>query len=191
MAPAIKPLSLSQRVSSTLQTLTNRPGVESTLILSRQDGSIIKVTGSLDDESEHPENAITSLDTRSPTHEIAERLAATSSEDVDVGDGIMPTDVEVGPTRAEKLASDIFLFVSAASFLASSLQSTTSSKASYKNGISYRQSKDEMATANGRLEADSGEVQLLRMRSKKHEIVIFPDPNFLCCVIQNVERQSR
>lgn len=152
------------------------------------------MTGSLEDEPEPPENGITSLDNLSPTHGISQRLAATSSEDVEVGDGVMMKSAEDGPTRAEKLASDIFLFVSAASFLASSLQTTAASKgsmASYKNGISYRQSKEEMATANGKLEVDSGEVQLLRMRSKKHEIVIFPDPNFLCCVIQNVERQAR
>lgn len=149
------------------------------------------MTGSLEDEPEPPGNGIASLDNLSPTHGISERLAATSSEDNEVSDGVIMTTAEDGPTRAEKLASDIFLFVSAASFLASSLQTTTASKASYKNGISYRQSKEEMAAANGKLELDSGEVQLLRMRSKKHEIVIFPDPNFLCCVIQNVERQAR
>lgn len=190
----LQPLSLSQRVSNTLQALTSRPGVESTLIMSRKDGSVIKVTGLLEDPPDHSDDGTTSLDTLSPTHGIAERLAASSSEDIHTGDGAVMAITDGEPTRAERLASDIFLFVSAASFLASSLQTTTAPKRSnsnYKNGNGYRSSPEATDTTNARPDLDSGEVQLLRMRSKKHEIVIFPDPNFLCCVVQNMERQGR
>jgi len=100
---------------------------------------------------------------------------------------------ETGPTRAERLASDIFLFVTTASYLASSLESTAPSNANtiYKNSNGYGHPKKGKNTAIPELEVELNPVQLLRMRSKKHEIVIFPDPNFLCCVVQNMDRQSR
>lgn len=34
--------------------------------------------------------------------------------------------------------------------------------------------------------AGGDEVQLLRMRTKRQEIIIFPDTKFLCCVVQAV-----
>lgn len=189
-----QPLSLSQQVTKTLQSLTNRPGVESTLILSRKNGSIIKVAGSLEETPEHSENGITSLGVVSPTRAVAEKAAATSIEDGDTGNAATEPDAEAGPTRAERLALEIFKFVSAASSLAASLQSTAASNgstASYENGIGYSQSQDETGSGKADQEAHPDEVQLLRMRSKKYEVVIFPDPNFLCCVVQNMERQSR
>jgi hypothetical protein len=36
--------------------------------------------------------------------------------------------------------------------------------------------------------ADS-QVQLLRLRIKQREIIIFPDPQYLCCVVQRVAKQ--
>lgn len=168
--------------------------------MSRKDGSIIKVAGSLEEESEHLSNG-TSLDTdsptqaiASPTHAISDGVAISTIEDRDADDEAMVTNVKAGPTRAEKLASDIFHFVTAASALSSSLQSTTISKESdesYKNDIGYQQLQEETLTAKVERESGSSGVQLLRMRSKKHEIVIFPDPNFLCCVVQNMDRLNR
>ena len=162
--------------------------------MSRKDGSIIKVAGALEDAPDQPNNGTMSLDTLSPTSATTERIASTSIEEGDAGDKVMGTHAEAGPTRAEKLASDIFLFVSAASYLASSLHSTATPKghsASYRNGTGYRQSQEEKITPYAQQELDSNPVQLLRMRSKRHEIVIFPDPNFLCCVVQSMERSNR
>lgn len=34
------------------------------------------------------------------------------------------------------------------------------------------------------------DVQLLRLRTKKQEIIIFPDPNYLCCVVQNLAKTT-
>jgi hypothetical protein len=34
--------------------------------------------------------------------------------------------------------------------------------------------------------AGESEVQLLRMRTKTQEIIIFPDTKFLCCVVQAI-----
>ena len=35
------------------------------------------------------------------------------------------------------------------------------------------------------------EVQLLRMRTKRQEIIIYPDTKFLCCVIQTVGKSGQ
>ncbi len=190
----LQTLSLSEQVSNTLQSLTSRPGVESTLILSRKNGSIIKVAGALEEEQHHSKNGIASSNTRSPASATAEGVAATSIEDGDTGDEAMETYAEPRPTRAERLASDIFLFVSTASFLASSLESTATSKgydASYQNGTGYAHLQKGKTTMIAEQEIEANPLQLLRMRSKKHEIVIFPDPNFICCVVQSMERLGR
>lgn len=197
----LQTLSLSEQVSNTLQSLTSRPGVESTLILSRKNGSIIKVAGALEDEPHHTKNGIASSSTLSPASATAEGVAATSIEDGDTGDEAMETYAEAGPTRAERLASDIFLFVSTASFLAASLESTATSlestatskgyDASYQNGTGYGHMQKGKTTAIAEQEVEVNPLQLLRMRSKKHEIVIFPDPNFICCVVQSMERLGR
>ncbi len=45
-------------------------------------------------------------------------------------------------------------------------------------------SKDEPRyEAGGRDRSEDGEVQLLRLRTKKHEIIVYPDAKFLCCVV--------
>lgn len=173
---------MSQQVSNTLQALASRPGVESTLILSRKDGSIIRVTGALEDPPEQSANGATTLDPTSPT------LDASNGDD---RLGSSPKYARTPPTRAEKMASDIFHFVSVAGFLASSIELSAVPKGSngfYQNGVSYGQSKE---ATSPKLDLTSDEVQLLRMRSKNHEVIIFPDPNFLCCVVQNMERQKK
>ena len=44
-------------------------------------------------------------------------------------------------------------------------------------------------TTDGDAEGDAeDDVQLLRMRTKNYEIVIFPDRKFLCCVIQDITK---
>lgn len=191
-------MSLSQQVSSTLQALTGRPEVESTLILSRKDGSIIKVAGSLEEAPEHAGSGTASSSAVTSAHGQAEPVEAKVTEDGEAdgeaADGATMSDAEAGPTRAEILASDIHQFVAAASSLASSLQSTarsTESDPSYKSGSDHRHVQQDAAAPRAEQQAASSEVQLLRMRTKKHEIIIYPDPNFLCCVVQNMQRQSR
>jgi hypothetical protein len=133
------------------------------------------------------------LDTFSPPHGQAEGIEASSTKDGDVKDAAEESNAAQGPTRAEKLASEIFHFVSVASSLASALQSTVTPKGSsgmYKDGVGYQPSQKETSIGKTEQEVDSNEVQLLRMRSKKHEIIIYPDPKFLCCVVQNMERHS-
>lgn len=35
------------------------------------------------------------------------------------------------------------------------------------------------------------DVQLLRLRLKKQEVIIFPDPKYLCCVVQDMDKNTR
>ena len=37
---------------------------------------------------------------------------------------------------------------------------------------------------------DESRVQLMRLRIKSREIIIFPDPQYLCCVVQRIGRQG-
>jgi hypothetical protein len=37
---------------------------------------------------------------------------------------------------------------------------------------------------------DESQVQLLRLRIKSREIIVFPDPQYLCCVVQRVGKQG-
>ena len=184
-------MALSQQVTNTLQALANRPGVESTLILSRSDGSIIKVTGSLEEPRlDNQENSTTS-----PPPPGSPTPAGTSARNTSAGGEVVAESAERGPTRAEILASQIFRFVSVSSSLASSIPSATSSKgssAAHVGGNGYRSASDDTSTEGARQETpEPNEVQLLRMRSKKHEIIIFPDPKFLCCVVVTAQRPSR
>lgn len=157
--------------------------------MSRNDGNIIKATGCLEDASEHPGNGSTPLDTVSPTPGHLESVAAASAEDRHGADGRTGT-----RARAEKLAADIFHFVSVASFLSASVHLTASERgpsSMYNDGSTYSRSGSGASVDEAAHEREANEVQLLRMRSKKYEVIIFPDPNFLCCVVQNVERQVK
>lgn len=206
----VQHVSLSEQVSKTLQALTSRPGVESTLILSREDGSIIKVAGFLEEPSEAvANNGTISADDSIPSphaQQQTELVKGTTSDNDggEAGDGaVTVADApEAGPTRAERFASEIFNFVVAASSLASSLRSTagsTESGPSLKSGggggvvlVDHGESDEKTAYSTPFTEHPAGpdDLQLLRMRTKKHEVIIFPDSKFLCCVVQNLQRQG-
>ena len=34
------------------------------------------------------------------------------------------------------------------------------------------------------------QVQLLRLRTRRQEIIIYPDSNYICCVVQSVGKQA-
>lgn len=101
------------------------------------------------------------------------------------------------PTHAEALAAHIFAFVSSASDLSMSLShppDDNDSKPS-SNGLNLE------ALTNGitspREEADEGqekeeddEVKLLRLRTKKHEIVVVPDRKYLLCVVHDAAHMA-
>ena len=141
--------------------------MQSTLILSREDGSVISATGFSPDEG-------------SPSGRSQERGAS----------GNPPKE---GPAPAEQLASAIFEFVSASNSLSSRMELLSVQNSgrlditSLSNEENNARSKHHIGKdADAHDKVGGNEVQLIRMRSKRQEIIIYPDTKFLCCVIQAV-----
>ena len=118
-----------------LSRLSSKPGVQSTLILSKTNGAIIRSTGLL--------SASFSLPSESP--ELGSALAGTDGNrpaPLDEKGGYSSQRAE-GNLNAEAVAKMVFSFVSAGGDLANCLE-------------------------------EGGDVQLLRLRTRKNEIVIVP-----------------
>ncbi|KAK5954373.1 hypothetical protein OHC33_004095 [Knufia fluminis] len=160
-------------VNLILQNLTKRPNVRSTLILSRKDGSIIKVSGSIAED--------TPAQVQSGTRENA---AQDQEESVKLEEPKL--------TRAQAMASSIYAFVAAAAVLGESVRSIdteNSSIAGRPGGVDNVQAGSG-TDSNSKSQAED-DVQLLRLRLKRQEVIIFPDPNYLCCVVQDLEKGPR
>jgi hypothetical protein len=157
---------LPPSVSSTLENLSKRPNVQSTLILSREDGSVISATGFSSEQGTQSERSQEEVSTKY---------------------------TKEGPTPAEELASAIFQFVSASNSLSSKMEILSAQK-SDRLDITSLSNEGRNATPQHHVDKDAhthgnaegSEVQLLRMRTKRQEIIIFPDTKFLCCVVQAV-----
>ncbi|KAL4817653.1 hypothetical protein BDW67DRAFT_158775 [Aspergillus spinulosporus] len=207
---------IPQHVSALLSHLTSRPGVQSTLILSRKDGSIIQTTGLLAPPKRTPvmsgaatpiptsgtESAPTDPPTDTATDTATPSSPPTAAETQQLqSTSITSTQTHTQsqhqtqskpyqPTQAEALAAHIFTFVSAASNLSLSLSNPPGEDV---NGNSVRESGLVNGNGDGRDEGeadgsegqDDDEVRLLRLRTKKHEVVIVPDKKYLLCVVQD------
>ena len=179
-------------VSSLLESLSKRPNVQSILILSRQDGSVINATGFLSQTKSRTPSKLSSLQAQGPPRSgvpVGQSLQLEDDESQDARKSLSSSrDL---PSPAEMLAGSIFLFVSAAASLSGSMESVSIQDAaridiaSLSEGDGYtgrRHLGDKSADAEGTAEAN--EVQLIRMRTRRQEIIIFPDSKYLCCVIQ-------
>ena len=127
-----------------LSRLASKPGVQSTLILSKSDGSIIRCTGLLAGPSSlNPQDTLESDGTGPNTlHEL---------DGGSRGDGAEHTDkeiIEAKDTKAQNVARMVFTFVEGAKTFAEGMDS-------------------------------SDEVKLLRLRTRKNEIVIVPGSSAL------------
>lgn len=177
-----------------LRGLTERPNVQSTLILSRKDGSIIRATGT-DDTVARNSSASVNAYQWSQTREAkggTEGLDRESMPTADKPDD--SADIQESAKPVEILASTIFQFVNNANVLGETLGAMPWSGArpdgSFTAGV-YATGLDP--SKKGRSSEDDAEngsrgddVQLLRLRTKHQEIIIFPDPNYICCVVQRV-----
>lgn len=176
---------MPQHVTALLSHLTSRPGVQSTLILSRKDGRIIQSTGQLAPQ-----------DTRPAPIASTEPTQAAQPSDSSPTSSAPPTPSTYQPSQAETLAAHIFTFVSSASALGAALSRPTQSIANahtppaldgahdaYGNGTGTPREEDKDAGDGDR--EDDDEVKLLRMRTKKHEIVVVPDRKYLLCVVHD------
>ena len=123
----------SEETAALLARLSSRPGVRSTLILSRDTGAIVRSTGLLTAE------------------DISEEGEAAPN-------GIGGTDTEgtnKGTRNADAVARLVWNFV-----------------------------KNARETTEG-LNGESDEVKLLRLRTRKNELVIVPDAKFLLVVVHD------
>ncbi|KAL4973322.1 hypothetical protein BDW66DRAFT_153926 [Aspergillus desertorum] len=213
---------IPQHVSALLSHLTSRPGVQSTLILSRTDGSIIQTTGLLapakrtlvSSGASNPapaprtESAATDTPTdtatetatpSSPSTEAeTQQLHSSSIASAQTQNQAQTQSNPYQPTQAEALAARIFALVSAASNLGLSLSNPPGQDADDNgvqesglingsgngNGTGSGGGRDEGETEGSEGQDDDG-VKLLRLRTKKHEVVVVPDRKYLLCVVQD------
>ncbi|KAJ5213793.1 hypothetical protein N7449_000962 [Penicillium cf. viridicatum] len=179
-----------QHVTALLSHLTSRPGVQSTLILSRKDGSIIQRTGQLAQMTEENGSSRTAQITPSTTD--PNPLSAAQPTDSS------PTSPTVSqpyqPSQAETLAAHIFAYVSSAEALGVSLSRPTLTAqrpsdshwdVTYDHGNETGTTREEDRDGEDVDRDEGGEVKLLRMRTKKHEIVVVPDRKYLLCVVHD------
>ncbi|EPS28399.1 hypothetical protein PDE_03345 [Penicillium oxalicum 114-2] len=176
-------------VTALLSHLTSRPGVQSTMILARKDGSIIQCTGEL--------AASENLSRSNSTAIAAAEISTTQPSESSPASPDASTPAPYQPSQAETLAAHIFNFVTSASALGLTLahpvptQSGNGRSSSGLNGDYDGYGAGSTNTAAPREEDhDAGldreeedEVKLLRMRTRKHEIVVVPDRKYLLCVV--------
>lgn len=159
-----------------------------TLILSRKDGSVIRATGSLA-SGKRPSSS------RSDTNGDVE----AKQQDEAKGEPDLKPQQDSGVKRtdpAHLLAASVAAFVSAAGTMSNAFQTSLAGESGNTDLYSgWKESGQDQAVAKDKEEdarkaQQFSDVQLLRMRTKKHEVIIFPDPKFLCCVIQEVGRNG-
>lgn len=185
---------MPQHVTALLSHLTSRPGVQSTLILSRKDGRIIQSTGLLAPQETRPAPNASSTPETTPLPQPSDSSPASPAPS---------TPSTYQPSQAETLATHIFTFVSSASALGGCLSRPANAANgdnpnhssgldagydTYGNGTSTPREEDKEAEDGEREEDD--EVKLLRMRTKKHEIVVVPDRKYLLCVVHDAAHAS-
>lgn len=160
-----------------LQNLARRPNVQSTLILARKDGSIIKASGAILQEQDRVSQA---------KNEEQLRVAAQNGS-TGVNKGELPADQQYS-SQIEALARGVYDFVVAAESLGSTVQAIKQQQQStYSTGTYKERGSDnpEEVESLGR-----EDVQLLRLRLVRQEVIIFPDPKYLCCVVQGLESKK-
>lgn len=169
-----------------LRGLTERRNVQSTLILSRKDGSIIRATGLDRLEKQTTSSADASYRWTSPQQDPSSEVNTDgTSNPVVVEDTIN----KLQP--AGVLAASVFQFVNSASSLGQTLGNTSRNVSGVDASLTTagystaaNRSKSEAVDEESDLRDSEDEVQLLRLRIKHQEIIIFPDANYICCVVQ-------
>ncbi|KAI9887474.1 MAG: hypothetical protein M1823_000732 [Watsoniomyces obsoletus] len=131
----------AEEIDLLLTRLSRKGGVQSTLILARDTGAIVRSSG------------LISASILQPSHVASQSTAAATTTDV-VPNGENSTEGETPPTRAEEVAGMVWTFLSAAGGLV--------------NGLNQ-----------------DDDLKLLRLRTKKNELVIVPDQKFILVVIHD------
>lgn len=178
--------------------------MHSTLILSRRDGSIIQGTGLLAPPTADANGVSRPSNTDSiPSSTPQQSDESPSSPAAPVANASSSLSPAYQPSQAEALAAHIFAFVSSASALGISLSRPASQQnggahesrpaawdaghENYANGTSTPREEDRDADT---VDAEEDEIKLLRMRTRKHEIVIVPDKKYLLCIVHDAAHAS-
>ncbi|KAJ4340618.1 hypothetical protein N0V87_002279 [Didymella glomerata] len=127
----------NEETLSLLTRLSQKPGVQSTLILSRDTGAIVRTSGLISTSSSANTNGTLPRDS-----------------DETLGDNYANGRTEGGMQSAEEVASAVWKFFGAAGSLIDGLD------------------KDD-------------DLRLLRLRTKKNELVIVPDPHYILVLIHD------
>lgn len=160
--------------------------MQSTLILSRKDGSIIQSTGQLAAPTSEENGASR---TQVPSSE-SNPLSAQSTDSSPASPAPTAPSPSYQPSQTEALAAHIFTFVSSASALGVSLSrpatgEVPTGEVSQDYGIAKGTTREEDRDGDVGDREEEDEVKLLRMRTRKHEIVVVPDRKFLLCVVHD------
>ena len=76
---------------------------------------------------------------------------------------------------------------------------SVAAQAEDEDGASFRRSQqgdngethgNKTALADSEELREESQAQLMRLRIKSREIIIFPDPQYLCCVVQRIGKQG-
>jgi hypothetical protein len=153
--------------------------------LSRKDGSIIKVAG------------FTSAGKRSRTQSTAAYPAASatqSSEENGSADEEVPNDTNT-TSPSEELAAAIFQFMKVAESLGSTLTSISKEEVlddsvGQRSDAGFRAQDRNLQAEDSDSRRHDSQVQLLRLRVRQREIIIFPDVHYLACVVQRIGKQQ-
>lgn len=188
--------SVPPAVAGILQNLSSRPNVESTLVLSRSDGSIICATGSISPSQQanvggRPVSAALSATRDSTTNEVAnEPESASEAEEV-----TPQSKAAMGP--AELLASSVLSFVHSATLLGRAAgrsnddpESQDAARAGFYETAPNQEADDQEQNGDSESAGREDQIQLLRLRTRRQEVIIYPDTKYLCCVVQSVGKQA-
>jgi hypothetical protein len=155
------------------------------LILSRKDGSIIKTTGF--DSTQKRARAPSSVPLQ--PHEAAAQDEETNSVEKS----------EAEPRKLlpeEDLAASVFRFMEVAAALGTTMTSVAENQRVVETGqlrssdATVTDAQPEGSPEDSDTRRAESQVQLLRLRVKgQREIIIFPDPKYICCVVQRVGQQ--
>ncbi|THC99097.1 hypothetical protein EYZ11_001418 [Aspergillus tanneri] len=184
---------IPQHVTALLSHLTARPGVQSTFILSRKDGSIIQSTGLL---ASKPATSIaqisaTTEEPPSSTTPTSPTVSTSPSTSASTTPGPTPL-TPYQPSQAEALAARIFAFVSSATDLSLTLSRPpgtenkhTSPRLAESNGmqgLGIGATREEgEAEGSEREDDDECTVQLIRLAHKGVRAFAHGDSNGMAC----------
>jgi hypothetical protein len=152
--------------------------------LSRKDGSIIKVAGFA--SAEKRQRAQSTV-----TYPAA--VATQSNEENGTTEEAAANETDTA-SPPEELAAAIFQFMKVAESLGSTLTSVSKEEnlddsAGRRNDTGSRTQDRIGAAEDGDSRRHDSQVQLLRLRIRQREIIIFPDVRYLACVVQRIGKQ--